>query len=163
MDDNAPMPKSLESHEPGARLSRRQVLQILGVGAASSWIPGCRRIEAPPVPHAGPLPTFFTAEERVQLAALADYVLPPDDAPGGAALGAVAYIENLLTCLDDPFPGMFLGGPYSGRQPFPNADGTPSTRFPAKDFYTYRPPSRVALKAWQLYRRRAERCGGGAG
>lgn len=54
----------------------------------------------------------FTPEERALLAAFADVVLPPDDQPGGAALGAVEYIERLVTAFDDAAPPIFAGGPF---------------------------------------------------
>jgi hypothetical protein len=134
------------------RPTRRQLLQVLGLGAAGSVLPGCNHPPAAaPPPAAGPVPTFLTAEERTQLAALADYVLPPDDQPGGSALGAVPYIENLLTALEYPFPRIFLGGPYSGRVPYPSPHGNPTANYPAADYLTYRPPTRLQLRAWQLY------------
>lgn len=129
-------------------LTRRQVLQAMGTGAAVLVLPGCRSHFAAP---GAPPPSFFTATERLQLAALADYVLPPDDAPGGAALGAVPYIEKLLSCLEHPEPQIFLGGPYSGRVPFAASNGLPTTIYPANDYLNYEPPGRLALKAWQLY------------
>ena len=34
--------------------------------------------------------------QRATLAAFADVIIPPDDAPGGAEAGAVAFVEDLL-------------------------------------------------------------------
>ena len=84
---------------------------------------------------------YFTARERSALGALANAVLPPDDTPGGADLGAVTYIERLLTALDTNM--VFAGGPYSGRQPF--ADGTK----PAAEFSSFLELDRVARKSWE--------------
>ncbi|WP_395088401.1 gluconate 2-dehydrogenase subunit 3 family protein [Armatimonas sp.] len=39
---------------------------------------------------------MLTDTQRATLAAFADIVIPPDDAPGGADTGAVAFVENLL-------------------------------------------------------------------
>ncbi|WP_394795662.1 gluconate 2-dehydrogenase subunit 3 family protein [Armatimonas sp.] len=40
---------------------------------------------------------MLTDTQRATLAAFADTVIPPDDAPGGAEAGAVAFVESLLT------------------------------------------------------------------
>jgi gluconate 2-dehydrogenase gamma chain len=60
----------------------------------------------------------FTPEERALLATFADVVIPPDDQPGGAALGAVEFIERLITAFDEPVPPIFAGGPF--RADFPS-------------------------------------------
>jgi hypothetical protein len=39
---------------------------------------------------------MLTETQRATLAAFADVIIPPDDAPGGAAAGAVAFVEDLL-------------------------------------------------------------------
>jgi len=54
----------------------------------------------------------FTPEERALLAKFADVIMPPDDQPGGAALGAVEFIERLITAFDDATPPIFAGGPF---------------------------------------------------
>ncbi len=77
-------------------------------------------------------------------------ILPPDDTPGGAALGAVEYVERLLTAFDADPPALYAGGPYSGRQPFSDGNGAPSANLPANDFATFLPLDRVALAAWRL-------------
>jgi Gluconate 2-dehydrogenase subunit 3 len=62
------------------------------------------------------VPRFLTDHEREVLEAAADRLIPPLDAhPGGAALGVVDYVDNLLAAfLFDP-PLIFAGGPFSGR------------------------------------------------
>ena len=40
---------------------------------------------------------MLTETQRTTLARFADTVIPPDDAPGGADAGAVAFVEDLLT------------------------------------------------------------------
>lgn len=110
-------------------VSRRELLTWLSVVSCSSSI-----VKMPP-------PGFFTAQERSALGALANAVIPPDDLPGGADLGAVAYIERLMTALDDG--KVFAGGPFSGRQPF--ADGTK----PTNDFQNFVEMDRVTRKIWE--------------
>jgi len=84
------------------------------------------------------------------LNALADAVLPPDDAPGGAALGVTAYIAMLLTAFDHDPPRIYAGGPYSGRQAMPSASGGPSSTFPSDDFASFLPLDRYQTRAWML-------------
>jgi hypothetical protein len=119
--------------------SRREFLQWVGAGAAVMVLPfGCSSSTQ-----------FFSDPERRTLMALANAVLPLDDKPGGAALGAANYIERLLTAFEQPVPPIFLAGPWSGRAPFPADDGTPSTTFPANSFLTPIPLDRVAEFAWR--------------
>jgi hypothetical protein len=119
--------------------NRREFLKYTGAGAAVLLFPpGCSSSSS-----------FFADSERRGLGALADGILPPDDQPGGKALGAVAYIEGLLTAFDHPTPPIFLGGPYSGRQPFPNGDGSPSANLPTDGFQPIA-LDRVAERAWRL-------------
>ena len=120
--------------------TRREFLQWVGAGSAVLLLPpGCG--------SSG----FFDDGERRTLAALANAVLPPDDTtPGGAALGAVEYIEALLTAFDQKTPPIFLGGPYSGRAPFADDSGAPSTNVPPNAFTTPVPLDRVAERAWRL-------------
>jgi hypothetical protein len=95
--------------------------------------------------------TFFSANERKALSAIADYILPPDAEPGGAALGAVEYIERLMTALEGPgTPRIHASGPYSGRQPYPASDGTASNQLPSNDFASYLPLDRVTEALWRL-------------
>ncbi len=94
--------------------------------------------------------SFFTAEEARALGALADQMIPPDDTPGGAALGAVAYLDGLLSAFDSDPPRLYPRGPFSGRYPFPAADGGPSTRFPENGFRTFMPLNRVQALGWRL-------------
>ena len=121
-------------------VTRREFLQLVGAGAAIVILPpGCAN------------DSFLSAGDRVTLSALANAVLPPDDQPGGAALGAVAYIEALLVAFDRKVPFIFLGGPFSGRAPLPSAtDGSPSTQFPSDSFATPVALDRVAERAWRL-------------
>jgi hypothetical protein len=127
-------------------------LTVIG-GATLLWVPGCVSPgppDMPPAPDEQKGPTFFTDVERQTLAVLADYVLPPDDVPGGAALGAVAYIEQLLTGLETDPPRLYAGGPFSDRNPVPLLDGRPSNVKPENDFSSFLPLTREQKLFWQL-------------
>lgn len=118
-----------------APLGRREFIKLIGAAAAMAGLPiGCGT-------RAG---VFFSDDERKTLAALADAILPPDDLPGGAALGAVEYIERLLTVFDEELPPIFAGGPYSGRAPLPDGTGA------VNQFADFLPIDRVSLAAWRL-------------
>lgn len=120
-------------------------LTVMGGSTFFLLAPGCQDEASPP-----PQP-FFSTEERQTLSALADAILPADGSgPGAGALGAATYIETLLTALEFDPPRLFAGGPFSGRRPFPNPDGTPSTRFPDADFRHFLPLTRVQAHAWRL-------------
>ena len=119
--------------------TRREFLQWLGAGGALLVLP----------PGCGSSGGFFSDGERRTLAALADAVLPPDDTPGGGGLGAVEYIERLLTAFDLKVPPIFLGGPYSGRAPYPDDHGGASAQFPPPAFAPIA-LDRVAERAWRL-------------
>jgi len=130
-----------------ASLSRRDLFRFLSALPITYAVPiGCGFSNAP-APYT---PGFFTDAERSALDARADAVLPPDDGPGGAALGAVPYIERLLTAFDVDPPAIFAGGPFSGRAPNPAANGTPSSTFPPNDFANFLPLDAVSERAWRL-------------
>jgi len=121
--------------------SRRDVLRYIGGAVVATAVPpglvGCNNSSPAPPPSTG----FFTDAERAALAALANAVIPPDDKPGGADLGAVNFIEGFMTAFDNANattpPAIYAGGPFSGRAPYANPDGTPSTNFPADSFSSY--------------------------
>src|SRR4051812_9452030 len=115
--------------------SRRQVLQGLGTSLTLLGLPAaCGVSAADPSAEAtnpGAIdqllgPVFFTPQERLYVAALANQVLPPDDTPGAAELGAVRYLERLLTALERGSEAVWAGGPFSDRNPLPGPDGAPS-------------------------------------
>jgi hypothetical protein len=138
-----------------ASVGRREILRMLAAAtaaaAASAALAGCADDEA-----LAPLaaPPLFSADELAAIDALAYVELPPDDQPGGAALGAQAYIVRLLTAFDDVPAGLappyHAGGPYSGRQPYPDAHGDPSTTFPPNEFATFLALDRVSDRAARL-------------
>jgi hypothetical protein len=119
-------------------LSRRDLIRLLGAAAALSKLPGCG--------DNIPGDTVFTGTQRAMLEDLADVIIPPDDQPGGAALGAVAYIEGLIGAYYGVgAPRIYAGGPFSGRNPLP--DGTPVEN----DFVTFVELDRVSDAAWRLF------------
>ncbi len=124
-------------------LSRRAFLRVTGAAGAIVLLPvGC---QGPPAPE-----SVLSERERRLFAALADAIIPPDEQPGGSALGAVDYLEQLLGALDGREPLVFAGGPYSGRQPFGDGLGGASARFPDNDFAFFAPLDRVSEATWRL-------------
>ena len=129
--------------------TRRDVLRWASAAAAAPALEAC----GPKVPAPLPVvyPKFFTDAERGALGALVDAVLPPDDTPGASQLGVVEFVDRLLTSLEPDAAAYFAGGPFSGRGPYPMADGSPSTLHPANDFVNGLPLDRVQRKALQLF------------
>ncbi len=132
--------------------SRRDVLHYAGGVAFTTLVPlpivGCGSSSSPPPPR------FFTDAERSALGALANAVFPPDDTPGGKDLGAVAYVEKLLTAFDvedatHP-PAIFAGGPFSGRAPYADDQGQPSKNFPPNSFSSFLTLDRVKEAGFRL-------------
>ncbi|MBV8756217.1 MAG: gluconate 2-dehydrogenase subunit 3 family protein [Deltaproteobacteria bacterium] len=116
-------------------LTRRQLFRVVGGAAILAKLPACGD-NADPV---------FSHTERTLLRGFADVVIPKDDTPGGADLGAVAYIERLITAFSalHDTPAIYAGGPFSGRVAYP--DGT----YPTRDFERFIELDRVSLAAWQ--------------
>jgi hypothetical protein len=132
-------------------LTRRVFLRIAAAGAAVAALPGCSPSPPPVSTVTAPPGSFFTDAEWRALNALADLVLPPDDLPGGAALGAATYIDTLMRAFDFDPPLIHAGGPFSGRYPFPNAiGGGGSSTYPDNEFTHFLPLSRVADRGWRL-------------
>jgi len=134
-------------------LDRRGFLEALGGFLAGLALPvralghGLRH---PVRSRIGVGPLFFDDHERATLEALCDRIVPPDADPGARALGAAAYIENLLTAFELPVPRLFARGPFSGRNPFPNPQlGTPSPVRPPDLFLASIRPSRVQELYWR--------------
>ena len=149
---NASLPPELRWDAPPAsialHLSRRDFLKALGILLAALAAPAIRIERAVAKARGG----FLTKDERATLEALVDRVLPPDDGtPGGKAFGAARYIETLLTALDrKKKPRLFAGGPFSGRNPFPDPKtGTPSKRRPKNGFKRFVPPTRLQELYWR--------------
>jgi len=128
-------------------LSRRDFLKALGVLLAALAAPMTRVERAVAKARGG----FFTKPERATLEALVDRILPPDDGqPGGKALGVVRYIETFLTSLDGKRARLFAGGPFSGRNPYPDPKtGAPSKKRPKNSFKKFIPPTRLQELFWR--------------
>ena len=129
-------------------LGRREFLKALGVVLAVLSMPFVRAERAIARARGG----FFTKPERATLEALVDRIIPPDDGtPGGKALGAASYVEKLLTALDrKKKPAIYAGGPFSGRNPFPDPKtGTPGRKRPKNAFKHFIPPTRTQELFWR--------------
>lgn len=128
-------------------LTRREAFRLAGALALVLGGPKC-------APSTSPASTSSSAplsdQERAELSAIADVILPPDEEPGGAALGAIAYLEGLVTAFDHDVPRIFAGGPFSGRNPLPDASGHASSNFPENDFSTFIELDRVSDASWRL-------------
>jgi hypothetical protein len=120
-------------------VGRRRLLHLIG---AAGLVVRC----APTASASG----FLSADEKSALGALANAVIPPDADPGGEALGAVDYIERLVTTFDAHVPALFGGGPFSGRQQQPDANGHPSSTLPPNDFTNFVELDRVSEYVWRL-------------
>ena len=95
---------------------------------------------------------FFTPLQRLTLGRLCDSVVP-----GVADLGAVRYIETLLTAFDSNPPKIFAGGPFSGRGAGGKAGGDTSNQFE-----NFIPLNRYQEAAWRLYLYGSDAIPGGA-
>jgi hypothetical protein len=123
-------------------------LQMVGALPTTAWlsagsagIAGCGASE----------PRYLSDTERRVLSACADAIVPPDDSgPGAAELGAVDFIDTLLTAFEHDPPRLHAAGPFSGRTPFIAADGSASRSYPPDQFLEFLPLSRVQRAGWQL-------------
>jgi hypothetical protein len=117
-------------------LSRRELLQWLGVAAAATRLPGCG------VDTTGG-DGVFTPAQLAMLSGLADVIIPADDQPGGSQLGVVPYIETLLNAFassnPDDAPRIYAGGPVSNR-----SGGS------TNDFASFIELDRVLELAWRV-------------
>ena len=134
---------------------RREFMKLVGLGTAAAMIPGCKPKSSAPTLR------FFTAAEASGMAALADAIFPPDNAPGGSALGAVMYIDHFHSAFDVSTPEVFAGGPFSNRNPYPNPNGSPSKNFPTNELSNFLPLDRYAQAHWRLYLYGSDAVGGG--
>src|SRR5258706_1390052 len=151
-ETTTPLPPELRWDAPvpsvALYLGRRDFLKALGILLAALAAPALRIERAVAKARGG----FFTKQERATLEALVDRILPPDDGlPGGKALGAASYVEQLLTALDHKRkPRLFAGGPFSGRNPYPDPKtGGPSRRRPKNSFKKFIPPTRLQELFWR--------------
>jgi hypothetical protein len=129
-------------------LSRRQFLRAAAVVLGVLALPFSRAERA----WARARGRFFTGSERATLDALCDTIIPPDDMPGAAALGAGRYIDIMLSAFDGggDKPPIYAGGPFSGRNPYPdNQNGTPSKRRPHNSFKHFVELTRLQELTWR--------------
>src|SRR5262245_25965603 len=142
--DRGTLPPELHWDAPpltvAALLSRREFLRAAVVLLAALALPFTRVERAVAKARGRP----FTKSQRKTLEALVDRIIPPDSGgPGAKDLGAVRYIETLLTALDGKKARLFAGGPFSGRNPFPdNENGTASRKRPKDAFKHFIQPTR---------------------
>ena len=129
----------------GVMITRRALLRAAALGAASLAFPLRLSLRA----GAAPRPRFFSRAERRALEALCDRILPPDRDPGAKALGAARYVERLLTAFDVDPPGIYAGGPFSGRAPFANRRGRGGPAFPENGFSEPLALTRLQELAWR--------------
>ena len=130
--DSSALPPELRWDAPqesvALLLSRRQFLRAAAVVLGLLALPYSRAERA----WARAKGRFFTRSERATLDALCDRIIPPDDAPGAAALGAGRYIEIMLTAFDGGgTPRIYAGGPFSGRNPYPGQQERHAIEAPA--------------------------------
>jgi hypothetical protein len=128
--------------QQGFRPTRREMLQLMGASAAALMLPDCSKKSTAYSYR------FLTSEEVAGLGALADAILPPDSEPGGKELGTTEFVDRLLSAFEGGGP-IWAGGPYSGRAPYPAADGTPSKSYPTDDFNQALPMDRVHQLYWK--------------
>jgi gluconate 2-dehydrogenase subunit 3-like protein len=114
-------------------LTRRELFRVVGAAALVAKLPACGS-------GGGAL---FSDDETAMLLGFADAVIPRDDTPGGADLGALEYITRLSRAFDELTPAIYAGGPFSGRAPLP--DGTGQT----DDFVTFVELDRASEAAWR--------------
>ena len=79
-----------------------------------------------------------------------DFVLPPDDKPGAAAMGAVDFIEQILTAFEFDPPRICASGPFSDRNPFPGPDGQPTKDRPQNSMREFLPLPREVELGWRV-------------
>ena len=61
------------------------------------------------------MPAFLTPAQFSTLEAVCARLVPADDAPDGAQMGASGYIDTLLGAFTFTPPRIWAGGPFSGR------------------------------------------------
>ena len=128
------------------RISRRDFIKVTVAGAAVLVLPwtleACGDEE---------MPRFFTDHERSTVRAIASRIIPNDIDPGASDVSVVGYVENLLTAFDHRPPLIFAGGPFSGRNPYPdNESGGRSGESPDNAFTTFLPLTRTQELAWRV-------------
>jgi len=135
-------------------LRRRTVLKWMSASGATFALPfiqscsdGSDNIGAG---NSSPPPHFFTTEQRATVEAIAGTIIPEDESAGAAGAGAVEYIDRYLAAFNPDTPDIFRGGPFSGREPYPDATtGAASGNFPENTFKQVLPMSRMQELAFR--------------
>lgn len=149
-------PALKDAPEETKGVTRRQVLRWGLLGGTfvlvPTSLPGCGD-DGEPSQTAAPQPTAFLDNgELSTLRALVETILPMDPALESLTASVEQYVQRFLSDLpSENDPGaIFAGGPFSGRQPFPDYDrGTASSAFPANDFAKFVPLTRLQRLSWR--------------
>ena len=126
-------------------LTRRGFVTWIGGAAMLAGLPGCGdNINLPEG-------LFLDEHQWRTLEAATGHVVPGSTSePGAREALVVAYIDTLLGAFEVTPPAIFAGGPASGRQPFPDTRGAPTTTYPERAFERFLPLSRVRAIAWRI-------------
>ncbi len=149
--DNGHNRASMGMGEDG--LSRRGFIHLTVLGVGTAMFPtGCSGPSSDPAQAdvRDPRSIFFTEDERLVMNQVVDFVLPPDDKPGAAAMGAVDFIEQILTAFEFDPPRIFASGPFSDRNPIPGPDGQPTKDRPVNSMREFLPLPREIELGWRL-------------
>jgi Gluconate 2-dehydrogenase subunit 3 len=87
--------------------------------------------------------TIFNDAQRRLLAGFAEIIFP-----GAVKLGAVEYIDTLMTAFETNPPKIYASGPYSNRQPFSD-NGKITSNFSENSFATFMSLTRHQEAAWR--------------
>jgi hypothetical protein len=132
-------------------IGRRSFLWLLGAGGAAFGLGGLWGCRTPAGSGgASEIARFFSGAERRTLEALAAALIPEDETVGALGAGAVEYVDRFLAAFDAPVPDLFRGGPFSDRNPYPDArSGAAGGRRPANAFLEVIPPTRLQELAFR--------------
>ena len=134
-------------------LRRRSVLRWMSASGAALYLPGLvgcsdSADNAPVGQHSQPY--FFSPQQRATIETLAATIVPEDETVGALGAGVVEYIDRYLAAFTAPIPDIFRGGPFSGREPYPDpVTGAASDAFPENRFEQVLPLSRMQELAWR--------------
>jgi len=134
-------------------LRRRSVLKWMSASGAALYLPhfaGCSDSADNAPLSEGLQQHFFSAQQRATIETLAATIVPEDATVGALGAGVVEYIDRYLAAFAAPVPDIFRGGPFSGREPFPDpVTGAASDVFPENMFEQVLPLSRMQELAWR--------------
>ena len=129
-------------------LSRRRFLQLTAAGSAATalpWVPGCGDSSSSVAPH------YFDAAQRKIIESMASAISPEDETVGATGCDVVKYIDRTLAAFDAKPPFVYGGGPFSGREPFPDPEtGDPTRRFPRNRFLEPLPLTRLQEASFRI-------------